>query len=49
MLNDQNTWNIKGLHETEQAGECALVCEDTSDSTLVFLKILDLKPGNEDF
>ena len=45
MANDESRWKVKGLHETEQAGECALVCEDTTDSMLVFFKIINLSPG----
>ena len=49
MSNEHSGWKIQGLHETEKAGECALVCEDLTDANLVFFKIINLKEGEEDF
>ena len=49
MSDNQNRWRIKGLHETQVAGECALVCENTQNSILVFFKIVELKAGFEEF
>ena len=44
-----DTWVIQGIQETEEAGECVLVCEDDADSQLSFFKLVKLEPGNEEF
>ena len=38
-------WFIRGIQETEEPGECVLICEEDADSVLVFFKINILKPG----
>ena len=49
MKSGRNPWYIRGIQETEELGECVLICEEDADSVLVFFKINSLKPGAEDF
>ena len=36
-------WKIHNIQEIHPLGECALVCEDMANSTLVFFHIKDLE------